>query len=283
MASVFGDESADERRERVFAVAGVIGTDGQWDDLIGKWIERTGGKIFHATDCESEHANHSDGKKHKQNLRLYRDLTQLIENSEVSGWGVGIDLAGHREFFPNVLPDIPYYKCFVEVVKRIAGMAEEIGLSNLKFTFDHRQESEYNTGVLYDWMVNKPEWLGKNIFLETPINFDSSTNPRIQVADLVARETMKGLDSMIIGRKKRKSLIALARTNNRFRFDYLMRGYFEGWLSAMSELEKRAGFTRDDYAQWLNDNQLDDNISNRHRFGIWSEAQQLRLRDTIGI
>ena len=279
MASIFGDESADERRERVFAVAGVIGTDDQWDDLIGKWIERTGGKIFHATDCENEYANHPDRKKHKQNLNLYHDLVQLIANSEVSGWGVGIDLAGHREFFPDVLPDIPYYKCLVEVVKRIARMAEEIGLSNLKFTFDHRQQSEYNTGVLYDWMVNKPEWLGKNIFLETPINFDSSRNPRIQVADLVARETMKGLDNKVIGGKMRKSLIALATTNGRFRFDYLMRGYFEGWLGAMSELEKRAGFTRNDYVQWLKENGLNDNISNRHGFGIWFEAQELKKRE----
>lgn len=278
MVSVFGDESADERKQRVFAVAAVIGTDDQWDDLIGKWVERTGGKIFHATDCETEHANNPDSEKHKQNLKLYADLAQLIVKSEVNGWGVGIDLAGHREFFPDVLPDIPYYKCFVEVVKRIVRRAEELRFNNLCFTFDHRQQSEYNTGILYDWMVNKPEWLGKNIFLEKPINFDSSRNPRIQVADLVARETMKGLDNMIIGRDTRKSLIALATTNDRFEFDYLAREYFEGWLNAMPELEKRAGFTRNDYEQWLKENKLNDNISNRHRFGIWFEAQELRKK-----
>ena len=115
MASIFGDESSDETTQRVFAVAGVMGTDSQWSDLIAKWTERTSGAEFHAADCETEFAYDSDKSKHKANQDLYRDLTQLIAGSNLQGWGVAVDLTGYREFFPNVDQQQAFSKCFVEV------------------------------------------------------------------------------------------------------------------------------------------------------------------------
>ncbi len=57
MLSVFGDESADETQQRVFAVAGVIGSEGAWAELEAKWVTRNGGIPFHAADCESGHGD----------------------------------------------------------------------------------------------------------------------------------------------------------------------------------------------------------------------------------
>jgi hypothetical protein len=65
MVSVYGDESADETKQRVFAVAALIGTYSQWSWLRSRWSERTGGKEFHAAKCESEYANDPDPQKHK--------------------------------------------------------------------------------------------------------------------------------------------------------------------------------------------------------------------------
>ena len=50
MASVFGDESADEKAQIVFAVAAMIGPDSQWDAAVEEWVKITKGDEFHATD-----------------------------------------------------------------------------------------------------------------------------------------------------------------------------------------------------------------------------------------
>src|SRR2546425_12783756 len=49
---VFGDESADETRSRVFAVAGVIGSEAEWQLAMRDWLRRTRGMSFHANECE---------------------------------------------------------------------------------------------------------------------------------------------------------------------------------------------------------------------------------------
>ncbi len=282
MFTIFGDESADEMKQRVFAIAGVMGREAQWDELIDKWVKRTGGKEFHAAECESEYANDPDRDKHRENLRMYADLAQLIANSGLRGWGVSMDLAGWREFFPEVFRDIPYYKCFVEVSDRLIREAAKLGERKVKFTFDNRQESEKNTGFLYDWIVNQSEWKERNIFLDLEISFSSRKNPRIQVADLLARETMKDLDNRIgpVKRKMRRSMEALA-TNGRFHFEHLMREYFEAYRKSMDsgQLEERMGISRQDYAQWLQDTQQIDNMSNRFRFLIWFEAEELKRKN----
>src|SRR5580658_10039656 len=69
---VYGDESSDETHERVYAVAGLFGSQEQWDDLGAKWLTRTGGKIFHAGDCDSDGGDFKV-TSHRENKDLYRD------------------------------------------------------------------------------------------------------------------------------------------------------------------------------------------------------------------
>src|SRR5437016_11406838 len=112
--SVFGDESTDETKQRVFTVAGVIGSEELWEQLEAKWVVRTAGIPFHAKDCESDRANYKT-TPHQQNQDLYKDLAQLLAGSGLAGWGFAIDLAAQRKVFPEA-PDISYYKAFVEVL-----------------------------------------------------------------------------------------------------------------------------------------------------------------------
>jgi len=58
MLSVYADDSSDEKGERTFAVAGIIGTQEEWDAIKLKWVKRTSGKIFHAADCESGYGDY---------------------------------------------------------------------------------------------------------------------------------------------------------------------------------------------------------------------------------
>jgi hypothetical protein len=85
----------DETKQRVCAVAGLVGNEDQWCSLERQWIERTAGLPFHAKDCDSDQGDylHSD---HKVNKALYKDVTLLLANSGLWGIGVPIDLIANR-------------------------------------------------------------------------------------------------------------------------------------------------------------------------------------------
>jgi len=268
--SVFGDESHDETKQRVFAVAGLLGTPEEWDDLEIRWVKRTGGRVFHAAECESDKGEFST-TSHKENQELYRDLTKLIADTKMLGFGAGIDLAGFNEAFPDAPQDQPYFMCFVRVVIECAWAGYvSIPRQKVKFTFDNRPDSQHYAGSLYGYMATLPEWKVRP-FLHNEISFACRKTVPIQAADLLARETMKHLDNQIgpVKRPMRKSMEALARTK-RFRFIYHMKSFLE-------ELRKHANGLlgdEDGYSEWLSQNKLQDNNPNRLRYLIQTEAEQ---------
>jgi hypothetical protein len=266
--SAFGDESADDKGERVFAIAAVVGDEDGWRAAKRAWLDRTGGEIFHASTCESEFANDPDKSKHKANLRLYADLITIIAQSKLVGYSSVLDLMAFRECFPETLPDAGFYKCFMDVIRRTAEATMAAG-EQIEYTFHHRQASEYNAGLLYDLFVNLPEWQ-PNLFMRTKVSFDSIANPSIQIADLVAREAMKLLDNEIGPRKRevRASLRALGESGS-FKFDILGREYCTSWRDQAPAAEAVAGYTEQDYRKWIASHGLADNWTNRFRFRAW--------------
>jgi hypothetical protein len=100
-----------------------------------------------------------------------------------------VDLAAYREFFPNADdPCDPYYFCFYAVITKFAEINFlEIPKDNLEFTFDVGSEGEINAGQLYSYMLRLPEWRGYELLADT-VHYTSRRNPRIRVADLIARD-----------------------------------------------------------------------------------------------
>lgn len=155
---MYGDESADETKARVFAVSGVFGSDQDWDDLKRPWIERTGGKIFHTSDCETNQGEFSKTSD-TENKKLYKDLTQLLCKSRLMGKSHAIDMAAWRGNFPDALEDMPYLICFRNVVYDCGGLAYlSVPKDGVEFTFDQHPETEYNAGVLYTYMAQMKQW-----------------------------------------------------------------------------------------------------------------------------
>jgi hypothetical protein len=274
MASVFGDESSDETHKRVFAVAGLIGTDRQWEALKRNWLERTKGIVFHAADCESDQGDFKHNS-HQANQNLYADLTTMMACSGLRGYGVAFDIGSWYQFFPNELPDWGYYMCFVSCIHYFSREQKHRDGTKMTFTFDHRMESEHNAGVLYDFLVNLPEWKKDNIFLDSTVNFGSPKNEvRLQAADLLARETMKGLDNTIGPKPRpiRKSAEALASAGKRFSFELLGHGFCKRWHEQINKDRAFVGGSPI-YDQWLNEKKLTDNWSSRMRFLNWATAR----------
>jgi hypothetical protein len=82
MIFVYGDESMDETRSRVCAVAGVVGTEAEWQAIEPIWTERNGSIPFHAKDCESDQGDYKPAN-HGENQNLYRDLVTIIARSSL--------------------------------------------------------------------------------------------------------------------------------------------------------------------------------------------------------
>jgi hypothetical protein len=165
-------------------------------------------------------------------------------------------------------------------------MLEDDG--TLEFTFDHRQQSEYNAGFMYDMMINSVEWKYHNVFMQSKISFDTRKNPRVQAADLFARETMKHLDNRIgpCPRPTRKSTQCLLETE-RFRFIEFDRewhirhreitekfDFLKASIQGMQEAFGMKVIPDMDYGQWLAKFKLADNWTNRFRYAAWLETQR---------
>ena len=274
MLTVYGDESYDEHRQRAFAVAGLIGSDTDWKAIEGAWVARTGGKAFHSATCESEFVNDLDPQRHKDNLKLYADLAKLLAGSNLMGFGATLDMKGWREALAPAQSDknSAYYKCFSEVViyfGRIACLS--IPPEKVQFIFDRNFETEPTAHELYGLMGQSGSWpharcLGK-------ISSATIEDPRIQMADLVAREAMKGLDNDIgpVKRPRRRSLQALL-DSKRFRFEEYAPEYSQSLVDSARRMTEDQGPTAEQYQAWLRDRNVTDTILNRIKFMAKSEG-----------
>jgi hypothetical protein len=277
MVSVFGDDSQDETKRRVFAIAGVIAAEEEWERLEGEWSARTGGIPFHATDCDSNqrvYANNSND----ENKKLYRDLTQILAHSKAWGWGVAIDLAGHRRFFPGVPHEYCYYRGFTDMVLVMRKLAKQHFGEMVKFTFDNRAESNYSAARLYDIILKEEAATENDRYLFPEISFACSRQqPRIQIGDLVARETMKDLDNLVgpVRRPRRRSMTAII-DSERFGF----RSYYAQWFSDMrqqiGEIENKTGTSYPQYLAWLAKSKRVDSPSTR--FDFFASVARERFR-----
>ena len=266
--TVNGDESHEGKARRVFAAAGLFGSQEDWDATEAAWLIRTGGKIFHASECECDQGDFA-GIDHKENQKLYKDLTQIIAQSKLCGFGAGIDVAGHREFFPDAIDECSYHKCFLEVLIHFGELAYiSIPQDKVKFTFDQRIETNYSAGQLYQWTVNQPEWKLTS-FYHDAVEFGTRRSPGIQMADLLARETMKELDNGIgpVKRDMRRSMRALVdKGQPRFSFKYFMREYFEDFKKKFPDVEAAAQLDMGNYGPWLSTMGLTDCWTSRIRY-----------------
>ena len=264
--SAFGDDSADETKRRVLAVACVAATEDVWEDLEEAWIDRTKNIPFHATDCDSNRGDYANSPN-CENKCLYKDLVGLLVRSGAWGWGAVVDLAGQHEFFPDVNEEMSYHFCFTRIVKFFVDFAFKQHAERIKISLDNRLDVKFNAAKLYALLRNDSTLAHAELLSDEFSFLCSKDNPRIQMGDLFARECMKHLDNMIgpTKRPERKSMTALLETK-RFGATVFTREAFEDKLKKMPELERNAGFTQKTYAEWLKRTGRIDNVSNKLEF-----------------
>ena len=271
MILVYGDDSADEKCERVCAVTGVVGTIMGWRSIERQWLVREGGIPFHAKDCDSDQGEYKEFT-HAESKELYKDMVTLIAESHLHGFGLAIDLMASSRIFPNSA-ELAYYRAFVEVLKEMKNRAKA-NQTIAEFTFDMRMDTDHNAGLLYGTAKEcEPDW---SPYMAEKVTFEfARKNPRIRIADLVAREVMKALDNQIgpVKRAIRKSWKAL-RDTGRFHAEAFSEDWFNNLKRNYSELEKMVGFKHQDYAKWLETRNRQHNVTNMFLF-----AKDMAKRD----
>jgi hypothetical protein len=271
MIYVYGDDGADEKRERVVAVSVLAGTEEQWQELEARWIPRCNQIPFHAKDCESDQRNYRC-VPHDKNKAMYRDLVRILADSPISGVAIAIDLAAQLQIFPGSF-ELAYYRAFVEALQRVAAVGEHFG-HIAKLTFDVSSENEYNAGYLYRIMRDGDKQFRE--WLHPEISFVSAKySARLQAADMLAYEGWKALDHTVGSIKRtRRSWEELRKVG------FETHSYSNEWFSDLrghiesGDLAQRVKFTPQDYTNWLTSSGRRHNMSNMFTF-----VDRMRIRD----
>lgn len=275
MILAYGDDSADEKRERVCSVASVVGSWPAWRLLEREWLIRTNGIPFHATDCETNHGVYRNNSN-AENKALYKDLATMVANSHLYGVGIAIDLKAMNDVFPGA-EEISYYRAFLEIMQVMTRAAKEGG-EIADITFDMRLDTVPNLAMLYGSVrENEPDW---SPYLADELHFAYSRNqPRLQVADLIAYETMKALDNVVgpVKRPRRQSMKVLEESDRFWTKAYSV-DWFNGLKSQYSEVEKLAGFTLEHYWNWLDERKRQHSTSNLILFADWMAKRKAQCK-----
>ncbi len=263
MILVYGDDSADEKKQRVSAVAVVFGSGQAWKWLQPKWKARNQAIPFHAKNCESNYGDYRN-IPHEKNKALYKELVTLITRSDIGGFGIAFDLTAQRRIIPDAL-DLAYEVAFMMILEKM--LKASVHFSQIsKFKFDISTENRYNAGLLYA-NIRDGEPIAKKVFSHEIIFGHAKECPRLQVADLLTFECMKVLDNMV-GPKKRRPRASWEALTSTERFGCLCFGqeWFEGLKADIPNLEKKLGFTMRDYNNWLHQKGRHHDKSNLFQF-----------------
>lgn len=278
MLCVYGDDSSDETEVRTFAVAGIAGTQEEWDAIKPAWIEATGGKIFHAADCDSDpgRGDYKGIPKNKRDEEMWR-LTQILVKSNMFGYGHVVDIAAFKENLPDSLENAPYYHCFAHVIMAFAQLGYmSIPREKVKFTFDRNYKIKYNSNLMLEYLETLSEYDYSEYIEDGEVSFASRKLIQIQAADLFAREVMKELDNQIgpIKRYRRKPLRALFNTG-RFQWGAYTRKDFEAMKNYLDKFKEQNSSWNDDYQEWLLKTKRNiDNDSNRMIFMLYLREKE---------
>jgi hypothetical protein len=257
--TAYGDESADEKKQRVYAVGGLFGDKSDWEAFEENWKRHMGGLVFHASDCETGKGDFAQFDR-EQNLKLYADLTKLIAASRLIGSTVSIDIPAYRELIGPLIDQEPYYLCFHSVVLHLAIRSGAcIPQDRIKFKFDSNLEIIHNASSLYQYIINdKANKFGYRKLMEDELGFTNRNDIGIQAADLIAREGMKLLDNRHSSRPTRLSTQTL-QACKRVQFRVFDRGWCEGFVRRSKDHQ----YDTTGYFEWLKENGLTPSLSHK--------------------
>jgi hypothetical protein len=279
MFIVFGDESSDGKQERVFAVAGVIGTREIWDSLEPFWRERTGGVPYHATDCLAGRGAYKGWSEEKISS-LHNDLAGLMADFPIVGNAFAIDLASFVEIMPAVEKPEPFLYCFAHMVAGACAIIDGYNTiqktdedrQRAKFVF-HANNDKYNAGYLYSVLAEMKRWDEVMASCEPSVEFaHGNGHVGIQAADLWAYEARNAFDNKLKGVKNESLASRLLSVETGFVRNEYFRSNIVDLRNRLERVENGLEYEKA-YQKWLLKHRRNDNATARIAFAACWDAQ----------
>jgi hypothetical protein len=118
----------------------------------------------------------------------------MLAESDLFGFAAAVNIKEYREMYPDEKThEMPYYSCFADALARCAALGHvTIPPQSIDLTFDQNFERDPSTADLYAYVGALKTFEFADHLGERMSFADYRKESGIQVADLLARETMKG-------------------------------------------------------------------------------------------
>lgn len=215
----FFDESSDGKSERIFVVAGYVGTEEQWEHFAEHWreeLKKFGLTEFHMVDCES-------GKKQfngmHRNLRstMQREFIEIINESGAIGTSTAMLLQDYKQLlcrlqpylkFPKGLPvsgnlNDPYFLPFKLAIEQVA-INSSVWMKDgeqIAFVFDQKNTVQGKAKGFFDDIFKWDRPWAKRIEPKGLKFASKSESVPLQAADVLAYESFRWVDECYLRKK----------------------------------------------------------------------------------
>jgi hypothetical protein len=279
MLTVYGDESSDQKQERVFAVVAVIGTQEKWDACEVFWKNRSGNVPYHATDCLAGQGNYKGWTKEKSQS-LHDALAELVVKCGLVGCGFAIDLRSFKEIYPGIKRDEPFLYCFGHMVAAATALTKTYNMlkdgehkERVKFVF-HSSNLKYNTARLFEVMSKAKHWEEFTSHLEPSIEFAFSeeyVGP--QAADLLAFEIRNEFDKTLRSVTTPSYASGILSQKSGFSRKYYFRADIIDQKKRTDAMDGSSEYWPA-YEEWRKKHKRNDNVESRIEFMAYWETQR---------
>jgi hypothetical protein len=199
LLAFYADESADQKHEKVFVVAGFLGYTKEWLKLEGHWnarLKRDQLAYFHASEYNSLKGGfyqlisaHGPEKARDIADKLYSDLAQLIKSHELYAFCFIVPIPIYhqvraREFGENCLQKDPYIVAHEQIIFNVAKSAGKAGATQpIAFVFDKHDKA---VQLVNNWPDMKSRLPATSPWIGSPSVMNDEKCAQLQAADLIA-------------------------------------------------------------------------------------------------
>ncbi len=201
------DESGIHSASSVCAIAGLVGTESEWETLERRWrrtVDEEGVSVFHMAEFESrlgEFEGWSDTRRH---LFLSK-LVEAIKARDIHCVGSALVRADYERltedekvWMTHGNAGYPYFLCFQHCIVESCHIADGLpSEEKVAFVFDRQQEFAAEATRLYNDLKDQGEWPNHERLADIVAFASKRETIPLQVADLAAYETYKHLDNRL--------------------------------------------------------------------------------------
>jgi hypothetical protein len=214
LLAFYADDSADEKRQRVFVVAGFMGDTREWFEVERRWnarLKRDGLNYFRASEHNSLTGEfrklvtaHGAPKARKMATELLADLKVIIKSRQLYAFCFMGPLAIYREvrareFGDRCLREDPYIEGHEQIIFNVAKSAGKGRAKQpIAFVFDEHSKA---TQLIAGWADLKSRLPATAPWIGSAMVMDDKNCAPIQAADLIANVAKRAFEKMLDGNK----------------------------------------------------------------------------------